>query len=48
MADYIAVMQHGRLKEFGTREQVILHPQDDYTKKLLAVVPELRGDTYGA
>jgi ABC-type dipeptide/oligopeptide/nickel transport system ATPase component len=41
MADYIAVMQNGNLMEFGTRDQVIDHPQSSYTKKLLSVVPEL-------
>ena len=43
MADYIAVMQYGRLREFGTRDEVILNPADNYTKHLLAVVPELEG-----
>ena len=47
MADYIAVMQNGELKEFGTREQVIYHPENDYTKKLLTVVPKLQGETDG-
>ncbi len=41
MADYIAVMQHGQLREFGARDEVILNPKDSYTKHLLAVVPEL-------
>ena len=47
MADYIVVMQHGELKEYGTREQVIHHPENDYTKKLLTVVPKLQGETDG-
>ena len=47
MADDIAVMKDGELKEFGTREQVIYHPVDDYTKKLLRVVPRLQGETDG-
>lgn len=47
MADYIAVMQNGELKEFGTREQVIYHPENDYTKKLLTVVPKLQGEADG-
>lgn len=40
-------MQNGELKEFGTREQVIYHPENDYTKKLLTVVPKLQGETDG-
>lgn len=45
MADYIAVMQHGELMEFGTRDQVINNPQSAYAKHLLSVVPELEGET---
>ncbi len=41
MADRIAVMEKGRLVELGPRDQVIRHPQAEYTKKLLAAVPEL-------
>ena len=41
MADRIAVMEKGRLVELGPRNQVIRHPQAEYTKKLLAAVPEL-------
>jgi peptide/nickel transport system ATP-binding protein len=41
MADRIAVMEMGRLVELGPRDQVIRYPQADYTKKLLAAVPEL-------
>ena len=44
MADYIAVMKKGELMEFGTRDQIIHHPQSEYTKMLLSVVPELEGD----
>lgn len=41
MADYIVVMRHGKLMEFGTRDQIIYRPQSEYTKMLLSVVPEL-------
>jgi len=41
MADYIAVMQGGRLVEWGPKAQVIEAPQSAYTQKLLAAVPEL-------
>jgi peptide/nickel transport system ATP-binding protein len=39
LARRIAVMQLGKLVEFGPREQILNHPQDDYTRRLLAAVP---------
>jgi peptide/nickel transport system ATP-binding protein len=39
LARRIAVMQRGKLVEFGMREQILTHPTDPYTKRLLAAVP---------
>ena len=39
LARRIAVMQDGKLVEFGTRDQILTHPQHPYTKRLLAAVP---------
>ena len=39
LASRIAVMHNGKLVEFGTREQVLTNPQDDYTRRLLSAVP---------
>jgi oligopeptide transport system ATP-binding protein len=39
MSDRIAVMNKGKLVEMGPAEQVYAHPQDEYTKALLAAVP---------
>jgi peptide/nickel transport system ATP-binding protein len=39
LSSRIAVMQNGRLVEFGTREQILTDAQDPYTKRLLAAVP---------
>jgi len=39
LARRIAVMQNGKLVEFGSREQILTNPQDPYTKRLLAAVP---------
>ena len=39
MADRIVVMQHGRIVETGTADQIFNHPQHPYTQQLLASVP---------
>ena len=41
MGDRIAVMQSGRVVELGPAEQVIDDPQEAYTRRLLAAVPEI-------
>ena len=41
IADRVAVMRHGKLVEEGTAEQVLSHPQADYTTALIAAVPSL-------
>jgi len=41
IADRVAVMQKGRLVEIGTKDEVLNHPREDYTKRLLAAVPTL-------
>ncbi|KNC18578.1 peptide ABC transporter ATPase [Arthrobacter sp. RIT-PI-e] len=39
LADYICVMQRGKIVEQGTRDQILRRPQDPYTQRLLAAVP---------
>ena len=41
LADKVAVMSRGRFVEYGTVDQVIDNPQDDYTRRLIAAVPRL-------
>jgi peptide/nickel transport system ATP-binding protein len=41
MSDRVAVMFKGELVEQGTAQEVLLNPQHDYTKMLLASVPRL-------
>lgn len=42
MADTIMVLKDGKTVEYGEAKQVLDHPQEDYTKKLLSAVPVLR------
>ena len=46
MADQLVVMQNGKVVDQGTRDEVMNHPTSDYTKKLLAAVPEMEGQRY--
>ncbi|WP_112234835.1 ABC transporter ATP-binding protein [Kocuria sp. BT304] len=39
LANRIVVMQHGHIVEQGAREAVLRHPEQEYTKRLLAAVP---------
>ncbi|MGQ0677280.1 MAG: ABC transporter ATP-binding protein [Rhodospirillales bacterium] len=39
IADRVAVMQHGRLVEYGATEEVLRRPRAAYTRMLIAAVP---------
>ncbi len=39
VADRIIVMNKGRIVESGTCEEVLSHPKEEYTKRLMAAVP---------
>ncbi|ADZ67998.1 Uridine kinase [Brucella melitensis M28] len=41
LADRIAVFRHGRLIETGSAAFIVAKPQTDYTKALIAAVPDL-------
>ncbi len=41
IADRVVVMQHGRIVEQGTRDEVLTRPREAYTKMLVASVPSL-------
>ena len=41
IADEVAVMADGRIVEFGTAEEVIGAPREEYTKRLIAATPSI-------
>ncbi|MCT1602693.1 ABC transporter ATP-binding protein [Kocuria sp. p3-SID1433] len=43
IADEVAVMLKGRIVEAGSAEQVLRSPSHDYTRRLVAAVPDLEG-----
>ena len=42
MSDRVMVMQAGKIVESGDAEQVLKHPVNDYTKKLIAAIPKAK------
>ncbi len=42
LADRVAVMRHGRIVELGATADVLLAPEAEYTRQLLAAVPRLQ------
>lgn len=44
LCDTVAVMKDGRIVERGTTADVLLHPQQEYTRRLLAAIPVIPGD----
>lgn len=42
IADRVAVMQHGRLVEVGTKEEILSAPKAPYTQALIRAVPRLQ------
>ncbi|MEE8868201.1 MAG: ABC transporter ATP-binding protein [Acidipropionibacterium acidipropionici] len=44
IADTVAVMHNGRIVEHGPTEEVLLRPQDEYTRTLLEAAPSIHDD----
>ena len=42
IAHYVAVMYQGKIVEQGDAEQVLMNPQNEYTKELLSAVPRIK------
>lgn len=41
LSDRIMVMEKGRMVEIGTADHIYLHPQQAYTQKLIAAIPQV-------
>jgi peptide/nickel transport system ATP-binding protein len=41
MADMMAVMNQGKIVEYGPSDRIYANPQNDYTKRLIAAIPRL-------
>jgi len=42
LSQTVYIMKKGRIVESGTAEEVILHPKEAYTKRLISDVPKIR------
>jgi peptide/nickel transport system ATP-binding protein len=47
VADQVAVMRHGHLLEYGSKQQIFREPLHGYTQSLLGAAPTLRTDRNG-
>lgn len=41
VSDRVYIMEHGKIVEFGSAEEVIMHPKEAYTKRLISDVPKI-------
>lgn len=41
ISDRVAIMHHGRIVESGAAGDVLAHPEDAYTKRLVAAIPQV-------
>jgi peptide/nickel transport system ATP-binding protein len=41
VSDSVYIMEHGRIVESGTADEVILRPQQPYTRRLISDVPKI-------
>jgi peptide/nickel transport system ATP-binding protein len=41
VSDVVYIMEHGKFVESGSADEVILHPRQDYTRRLISDVPKI-------
>jgi len=44
VSDNIYIMEHGKIVESGSPDDVILHPREAYTKRLINDVPKIHSE----
>lgn len=44
ISDYVAVVYAGEILEYGTKEEIYIHPKHPYTQKLFKAIPNLEED----
>jgi peptide/nickel transport system ATP-binding protein len=44
VSDSICIMEHGKIVESGTPDEVILHPKEAYTRRLINDVPKIHAE----
>ncbi|WP_116082155.1 ABC transporter ATP-binding protein [Tropicimonas sp. IMCC34011] len=47
VSDRVVVMEHGRIVEQGTRDEIFDAPREPYTRRLLSAIPLLATNAYG-
>ena len=45
MSDYVAIVYAGEILEYGTKEEIYLHPSHPYTRGLFGAIPNLKERT---
>ena len=48
LSDKIGVMRESKLVEFGSRDDIVYRPQQQYTRELLNAVPKLGGERFAS
>jgi len=41
VSDIVFIMEHGKIVEYGSADEVILNPKEEYTKRLISDVPKI-------
>ena len=42
LCERVVVMEDGKMVEMGLAEDIFNHPKEDYTKKLIASIPQVK------